>query len=194
MNQDFKKIANENIGLAYSLSNKWYKILKSQGIEFDDILSLAFIGLMKAARTFEKERGNTFSTYGCACIENEIKMYLRKENNRRSISINLSDLTGKSSDEDITTKKKRDYIQDTLFSETPLNEFVDHLYLEALLDKLKENMNCYDKNKNRNKQIFTLYYLKDLSQKEIAEKFNMSQSYISRIIRRIKNNIQEYSA
>ena len=194
MNEDFKELANDNIKLAYYLSNKWYKITQGEGVEYDDILSLAFIGLMKAARTFDEDKGYTFGTYGTACIENEIKMYLRKENTRKSFSTNLSDFIGKSSDDDIDSTQKRKFIKNAIFSEAPLNEFVDHLYLEALLDRLKDHMNCREKYKNRNKKIFILYYLNDYSQKEIAKKFNMTQSYISRIIRRIKNEIQEYSA
>jgi RNA polymerase sporulation-specific sigma factor len=150
---------------------------ESTGINLEDLISIGTIGLIKGISTYKSDRNIKLATYASRCIENEILMHLRKISNQKTeISLDepinldydgnellLSDVLG--TEEDMV--------------ERPLEDDVDLCILRQALEELPR----------REKEIilmrYGLYGYKELTQKEIAQKMGISQSYISRLEKRI---------
>ncbi|MBQ3941156.1 MAG: RNA polymerase sporulation sigma factor SigE [Oscillospiraceae bacterium] len=163
------------------------KKFETPAVHLDDLISIGTIGLMKAVGTFSPEKGIKFATYASRCIENEILMHLRKvAQYRAEISIDeplntdwdgnellLSDLLG--TDEDIVS---RDIEQES-----------ERRILRDAVSRLNP----------RERQImemrFGLIDGTERTQKEVADAIGISQSYISRlekkIIRRLREELQD---
>ena len=155
--------------------------------ETEDLLSVGTIGLIKAINTFNPQKNIKLATYASRCIENEILMYLRRNSKTRmEVSIDeplnvdwdgnellLSDILG--TDEDVIYKD--------------IETEVEHHLLGKAIDKLS----------GRERMIVEMRYGlgnrggRELTQKEVADKLGISQSYISRlekkIMRRLKKEI-----
>ncbi len=150
---------------------------ESTGINLEDLISIGTIGLIKAINTFRPEKNIKLATYASRCIENEILMYLRK------IASHRSDV---SLDEPINTDWDGNEIKlgDVLGTEPdavsrPLEDDVDLGLLRQALDDLPD----------KEKTIVTLRYGigggREKTQKEVADLLGISQSYISRLEKRI---------
>ena len=158
------------------------KKFESTGVGIEDLISIGTIGLIKAVKTFCPTKNIKLATYASRCIENEILMFLRKSSQRRNeISIDeplnidwdgnellLSDILG--TDEDMVNRGIE-------------NEVEKKLLIEAI-DKLNP----------REKQImqmrFGLVTGKEKTQKQVADIIGISQSYISRLEKRIIKNLK----
>ena len=150
---------------------------ESTGINLEDMISIGTIGLIKAIGTYRRDKNIKLATYASRCIENEILMYIRKIANQKSeISLDepinldydgnellLSDILG--TDEDVIAR--------------PLEDDVDICLLRQAVRELPE----------REREIVLMRYgldgRKELTQKEVAQKMGISQSYISRLEKRI---------
>ena len=163
---------------------------ENTGVNLEDLISIGTIGLIKAVNTFRPDRNIKLATYASRCIENEILMHLRKIAGRRSeVSIDeplssdwdgnellLSDILGTEPDSVMR----------------PLEDDVDKMLLHRALGHLPP----------RERQIISLRFgigtPKALTQKEVADLLGISQSYISRlekrIIARMRKDILKYSA
>lgn len=168
-----------NLRLVVYISKKF----ESTGIGIEDLISIGSIGLIKAVKTYCPEKNIKLATYASRCIENEILMFLRKTSQQKNeISIDeplnidwdgnellLSDILG--TDEDTVNRG----IESEVEKELLLKE----------IDKLGE----------REKQImqmrFGLVTGKELTQKQVADSVGISQSYISRLEKRIIKSIRE---
>ena len=153
----------------------------------EDLISIGTIGLVKAINTFKLEKNIKLATYASRCIENEILMYLRKKSKMKG-EVCL--------DEPL----KCDYDGNELLLVDILsqseNEVLDNLFIKEKYSKLHA---AIDELKPREKEILSLRFglngYEALTQKETAEKLGISQSYISRlekrIIKKLKNNLKE---
>jgi len=166
-------LIERNLRLVVYIAKKF----ENTGIGIEDLISIGTIGLIKAINTFNPEKNIKLATYASRCIENEILMFLRKNNNTRSeISIDeplnvdwdgnellLSDILG--TDGDIISKN--------------LEENVNRELLNEAIQKLS----------SREKSIMQLRFGLDggmeKTQKEVADMLGISQSYISRLEKRI---------
>ena len=150
---------------------------ENTGINIEDLISIGTIGLIKAVGTFRAEKNIKLATYSSRCIENEILMYIRKISGQKA-EVSL--------DEPINT----DYdgnellLSDVLGTDSdtvmrPMEDDVDHALLHQALENLPE----------REKQIVTMRFglggRKEKTQKEVADLMGISQSYISRLEKRI---------
>ena len=156
---------------------------ENTGINIEDLISIGTIGLMKAVGTYRLEKKIKLATYASRCIENEILMYIRKTANQKAeISLDepinmdgegnellLSDILG--TDEDTISR--------------PLEEDVDKKVLRQALETLPP----------REQEIVFLRYglegRKELTQKEVAQTMGISQSYISRLEKRILQRLRK---
>ena len=176
-------LIERNLRLVVYIARKF----ENTGINIDDLVSIGTIGLIKAVNTFDPHKNIKLATYASKCIENEILMFLRRNNKvKAEVSFDeplnidwdgnellLSDVLG----------TEYDLIQKSL------EEEVDKKLLYQAMEKLNE----------REKKIMELRFgLKDgreLTQKEVAEHLGISQSYISRlekrIIKRLKKEIKK---
>ena len=145
------------------------------GIE--DMISIGTIGLIKAVNTFEPTKNIKLATYASRCIENEILMYLRKSSNRRQDA---------SIDEPLNTDWDGNelLLSDVLGTENdlvmrPIEADVDRQLLRQALDRLEP----------RERHIISLRFgldgAREQTQKEVADRLGISQSYISRLEKRI---------
>lgn len=182
-----KKLIEHNLRLVVYIAKKF----DNTGVCVEDLISIGTIGLIKAINTFNSDKKIKLATYASRCIENEILMYLRRNNkNRMEVSIDeplnvdwdgnellLSDVLG--TDDDVISQGIEDQIE---------------------RDLLKQALKTLSK---REKQIIDLRFGlsrndgKEMTQKEVADLLGISQSYISRlekkIIGRLRKEIVRYN-
>ncbi len=150
---------------------------ENTGINIEDLISIGTIGLIKAVGTFRAEKNIKLATYSSRCIENEILMYIRKISSQKA-EVSL--------DEPINTDWDGNelLLSDVLGTDSdtvmrPMEDDVDHELLRQALARLPE----------REKQIVTMRFglggRKEKTQKEVADLMGISQSYISRLEKRI---------
>lgn len=172
------KLIAHNLRLVVYISKKF----ESTNIGTDDLVSIGTIGLVKAINTFNPEKNIKIATYASKCIENEILMYIRKiVPLKLEVSIDeplntdwdgnellLGDILGSDSDE----------VQKGIEAEE------ERLMIYRAIDKLSD----------RDKEIictrFGLCGKKELTQKELADSMGISQSYISRLEKKIINQLK----
>ena len=150
---------------------------ENTGINIEDLISIGTIGLIKAINTFRADKNIKLATYASRCIENEILMYLRKISSQR---------TEVSLDEPLNTDwdGKELLLSDVLGTEgdvvmRPIEADVDRKLLRDAVAKLS----------GREQEIITMRFglggRRELTQKEVADRLGISQSYISRLEKRI---------
>ena len=167
------KLIEHNLRLVVFLAKKY----ENTGVDLEDLVSIGSIGLIKGVNTYKLDKNIKLATYASRCIDNEILMFLRKNKRRKgevsfedSLSydaegneLHLEDILG--TDEDIVTRG--------------LEEELEKRLLYSEIKNLKE----------RDKKImimrYGLYGTKEYTQKEVASMMNISQSYISRIEKKI---------
>lgn len=166
-----KKLIEHNLRLVVHIAKKYEGCGETQ----DDMFSIGTIGLIKAVDSFSAGKGVKIATYAAKCIENEMLMHLRA--NKRNFQVaSLSDAIG--SDKDGGEITLMDVIVDNEESIT------DRLIHKDRLTILANNLDILD---DKEKEIINLRYgmnSKELTQKEVAKKFNISRSYVSRIEKR----------
>ena len=168
MTDEQKKLAEENMRLAYYVAKKYLKGEKHY--EADELYSLALFGLCKAAKTFKIELGNTFATYASRCMHNEILMFLRRNKNAK---LNLQFSTSLNIDNDGNELVIEDLISN-----------LDHLKYDEVLDLLRAK-DAIKILKPRELEILQQRYFFNQTQKIVADRLKLSQSYISRLEKRI---------
>lgn len=180
-NEDAKQIlAQRNLRLVVYIAKKF----ENTGMDLEDLISVGTIGLMKAINTFNSGKNIKLATYASRCIENEILMQLRKITKiKTEVSIDeplnkdgdgnellLSDILG--TDGDITSKR--------------IEDETDRKLLKAAIERLTQ----------KEKEIMELRFGsslqgKEKTQKEVADMLGISQSYISRIEKKIMRKMKK---
>ncbi|MBQ7039535.1 MAG: RNA polymerase sporulation sigma factor SigE [Clostridia bacterium] len=166
-------LIEHNLRLVVYIARKF----ENTGVGLEDLISIGTIGLIKAINTFKPDKNIKLATYASRCIENEILMYLRKNSNtRQEISINEQLNTDYDGNELVLSdilSEDGDEIQKNLDDE------LDRELLVLALEKLND----------REKEIVKLRYglsgCEEKTQKEVADQLGISQSYISRLEKRI---------
>ena len=171
-------LIEHNLRLVVYIAKKF----ENAGVNVEDLISIGTIGLIKAVNTFKIDKNIKLATYASRCIENEILMYLRRDVKRKSeVSLDeplnvdwdgnellLSDILG--TENDVVS--------------TRLEEEVNRKLLYHALTKLSD----------REKQImdmrFGLKTGREMTQKEVADAMGISQSYISRLEKKIIERLQ----
>lgn len=150
---------------------------ENTGVNLEDLISIGTVGLIKAVGTYRRERNIKLATYASRCIENEILMHVRKISGQKA-EVSLDEPIN--TDYDGNELRLSDILgteEDTVSSR--LEDDVDLVLLRQALAELPE----------REREIVLLRYglqgRKELTQKEIARKMGISQSYISRLEKRI---------
>ena len=155
---------------------------ENTGVNIEDLISIGTIGLIKAVGTFRADRNIKLATYSSRCIENEILMYIRKISGRKAeVSLDepintdwdgnellLSDVLG--TDSDVVMR--------------PMEDDVDHALLRQALENLPEREQTIVRMR------FGLGGRPEKTQKEVADLMCISQSYISRLEKRIMTRLR----
>lgn len=172
-------LIERNLRLVVYISRKF----ENTGIGIEDLVSIGTIGLIKAVNTFDPVKKIKLATYASRCIENEILMYLRRNNKIRSeVSLDeplnidwdgnellLSDVLG--TENDIISKPIEEEVDKQLLSQAMAN-LTDR---EKLIMELRFGMGGID----------------EKTQKEVADRLGISQSYISRLEKRIIRRLRK---
>ena len=149
----------------------------------EDLVSIGTIGLMKAVNTFDYTKNIKLATYASRCIENEILMYLRKTGNSK---IELSFDEPLSTDWDGNEMTLRDVLGT---EPDEISQNIEYEDEKKLLRKIVSNLP--EKEKNIMNRRFGLNVYKALTQKQLADELSISQSYISRLEKRIISNLRK---
>ena len=173
------KLIEHNLRLVVFLAKRY----DNTKVDLEDLVSIGSIGLIKGINNYKRGKNIKLATYCSRCIDNEILMYLRKtKKNKTDVSfeeslsfdsdgneLHLEDILG--TDGDIVTK--------------PLEDEYDKKVLIAELNKLDD----------RDKEIMQMRYglngKDELTQKDVAKKLNISQSYISRIEKKVIKKLKQ---
>lgn len=178
--EDAKRLLIEhNLRLVVYIARRF----ENTGVNLEDLISIGTIGLIKGIGTYRRDKNIKLATYASRCIENEILMHIRKISGQKvEVSLDepinmdcdgnellLSDILG--TDENVVTGH--------------LDDAVDLLLLRQALRQLSE----------RERQIICMRYglegQQELTQKEVAQKLGISQSYISRLEKRIMARLKK---
>ena len=159
------------------------KRFENTGINIEDLISIGTIGLIKAVNTFCADKNIKLATYASRCIENEILMYIRKNSGRfGDISI----------DEPLNADQDGNelLLSDILSSDE--DSAVDEIMKKEEIAIIHKAVNALDP---RDRQIIILRYGLDgydeMTQKEVADRLGISQSYISRLEKRIISKLHD---
>jgi RNA polymerase sporulation-specific sigma factor len=174
-----QRLIEHNLRLVVYIARRF----ENTGVNLEDLISIGTIGLIKAIGTYRRDKNIRLATYASRCIENEILMHIRKiANQKTEVSLEepinmdgegnellLSDILG--TEEDLVFRH--------------LEEDVDILCLRQALAKLPQ----------REKEIVVMRYglegRRELTQKEVAQHMGISQSYISRLEKRIMARLRK---
>ena len=173
------KLIEHNLRLVVYIAKKF----ENTGVGIEDLTSIGTIGLIKAIKTYRADKNIKLATYASRCIENEILMYIRKSSNRiKEVSIDeplntdwdgnellLSDVLGTEEDEiykDIEASEERKIIKEAI---EKLNK------REQTIINLRFGLSGYE----------------ELTQKEVADLLGISQSYISRLEKKIMKRLKK---
>ena len=174
-----QKLVERNLRLVVYIAKKF----ENTGVGIEDLISIGTIGLMKAINTFNSNKNIKLATYSSRCIENEILMFLRRSNRiKGEVSIDeplnqdsdgnellLSDILG--TDPDVISRKMEDE--------------VDIKLLRSSIEKLNK------REKNIMELRFGLESGTEKTQKEVADMLGISQSYISRLEKKIISKMKK---
>ena len=177
-----KKLIEHNLRLVVFLSKKY----ENTGIDLEDLVSIGTIGLIKGVNTYKLDKNIKLATYASRCIDNEILMYLRK-NKKRKTEVSFEDSLS------YDAEGNELHLEDVLGTEPDIvTKEIEDATEKSLLMKEIQKLNP------RDKQIMVLRYglfnNDEMTQKEVANLLGISQSYISRIekkvIRRLQNVVK----
>ena len=181
-NNDAKsKLIEHNLRLVVFLSKKY----ENTGVDLEDLVSIGTIGLIKGVNTYKLDKNIKLATYASRCIDNEILMYLRK-NKRRKGEISLEDSLS------YDAEGNELHLEDVIGTDSDIvtKGIEDENDRKALYEEIA-------KLKGRDKKIMILRYglfgNKEMTQKDVAELLNISQSYISRIEKKIIKRLKVIS-
>ncbi len=174
-----QRLIEHNLRLVVYIARRF----ESTGVNLEDLISIGTIGLIKAISTYRLDKNIKLATYASRCIENEILMHIRKISGQRAeVSLEepinmdydgnellLSDILG--TQEDVVTGRLEDDVDLALLREA----------LTQLSDREREIVNMR----------FGLHGQRELTQKEVAQKLGISQSYISRLEKRIMSRLRK---
>ncbi len=174
-----QRLIEHNLRLVVYIARRF----ENTGVNLEDLISIGTIGLIKAIGTYRRDKNIKLATYASRCIENEILMHIRKISNQKTeVSLEepinmdgegnellLSDILG--TEEDVVFRG--------------LEEDVDRMLLRQVLEKLPP----------REREIVTMRFglegRREQTQKEVAQKMGISQSYISRLEKRIMQRMRK---
>lgn len=173
------KLIEHNLRLVVFLAKRY----ENTRVDLEDLVSIGSIGLIKGINTYKRGKNIKLATYCSRCIDNEILMYLRKTKKTKT---DISFEESLSFDSDGNELHLEDILgtEDNIVTK-PLEDEYDKKVLREELDKLDD----------RDKEIMQMRYglngKDELTQKEVAKRLNISQSYISRIEKKVIKKLKQ---
>lgn len=172
-------LIEHNLRLVSHIVKKYYSDYDEQ----EDLISLGTIGLIKGIDSFDPEKGARLVTYAARCVENEILMYFRgKKKDSNVVSVN-EPIDSDSEGNPLT-------LIDVIYTEDTISDDID---LKNKTRRLYELIEQIDNEREREIIIrrYGLYNTKAYTQREIAKRMNISRSYVSRIEKRVVEELKD---
>lgn len=172
-------LIEHNLRLVVFLAKKY----ENTTYDIEDLVSIGSIGLIKGINTYKIDKNIKLATYASRCISNEILMFLRK-NKRKKAEVSLEDALN------FDAEGNELHLEDILGTDADLvpNEYEKQVDKEILSKEIEDLQ-------DRDKEIMTLRYglnnTKEYTQKEVAEILGISQSYISRIEKKVIRKLKQ---
>ena len=174
-----EKMIVHNLRLVIYIAKKF----ECTAVSIDDLTSIGSLGLIKAVNSFIPSRNIKFATYASRCVENEILMYLRKQSNR-NVDISIDEALSVDSDGNELN------LIDVLYTDE--YEVSRNMEEESEKQILWQSINSLN---NREKNIILMRFgldgHREKTQKEVADEIGISQSYISRLEKRIFKKLKK---
>lgn len=168
----YNQLFEENKGFAYYVADKF----KNTKLERDDRVSLAYLGMVKAFRTFDATKENKFITYAYCCMSNEIKMGLTRKKVLPVISID-SLIMPKSGDEETI---------DLPYMDDRFDDVEDISLVQDVVNTVRQKIK-----KSKEREAFENLFIRNLNQQETADQLGLSQSYVSRLEKHLRKEIRK---
>lgn len=171
------KLIEHNLRLVVFLAKKY----ENTNIDLEDLVSIGTIGLIKGVNTYQNDKNIKLATYASRCIDNEILMYLRKTKRKRT-EVSFEDSLS------YDAEGNELHLEDVLGTE-------GDIVTKPIEDELDKNLMYREVNKlcDRDKEIIEMRYglngRREMTQKEVANFLGISQSYISRIEKKVIKKI-----
>ena len=174
------ELIEHNLRLVAHIAKKYY----SPNADSEELISIGTVGLIKAVNSFSNSKSTRFATYAAKCIDNEILMYFRSaKKSARDVYLDEPVDT----DKDGNTMSLIDIISDDENLPDRVDIMIKSRQLYGFIDE------CLDE---REKEIITYRYglggIKELTQREVADKLNISRSYVSRIEKKALEKLKDY--
>lgn len=172
-------LIEHNLRLVVFLAKKY----ENTTYDIEDLVSIGSIGLIKGINTYKIDKNIKLATYASRCISNEILMFLRK-NKRKKAEVSLEDALN------YDAEGNELHLEDILGTDADLvpNEYEKQVDKEILSKEIEDLP-------DRDKEIMTLRYglnnTKEYTQKEVAKMLGISQSYISRIEKKVIRKLKQ---
>ena len=171
-------LIEHNLRLVVFLAKKY----ENTGFDIEDLVSIGSIGLIKGINTYKIDKNIRLATYASRCVANEILMFLRK-NKKKKIEISLEDTLN------YDAEGNELHLEDILGTEDDIvPKTLEDTYNKEILKREIANLD------KREKEIMMLRYglnnSEEYTQKEVADMLNISQSYISRIEKKVVKRLQ----
>ena len=162
-------LIERNLRLVAHIAKKYYY----SGCDNDDLISIGTVGLIKAIDSFNPQCGTRFATYAGKCLQNEILMFFRSQK-KQALESSLNDTVETDKDGNPLT------YMDIISTEDDIAEQIDlKIRIEKMMQAIQDLLSPTEK------QILVLRYglggTKPITQREVAEKLNISRSYVSRL-------------
>lgn len=159
-NENRQKLIEDNINLVHFIVHKYFPNI---GFEYEELVSIGCIGLIKASRTYDPTKVK-FSSYAFSCIRNEILMLIRKSKK------DIDAIPISSGDDD----EGYNFLENKLVSEDDIeNELITRSYIDSIM-----SLTCLT---SLEQQVMNMIYVDDMNQREVGTKLCKSRSYISRV-------------
>ncbi len=172
-------LVEHNLRLVVHIIKKYYSSYSDQ----DDLISIGTIGLIKGVNSFDAEKGTRLATYAARCVENEILMYFRNQK-KSSQDVSMSEPIDTDSEGNPLT------LSDIIFTDDTISDDIDK---KMRIEKLRRCINAMPD--GREKEIIIRRYGLNgcfpLTQREIAEKLHISRSYVSRIEKKVIEDLRK---
>lgn len=171
---DWRKLVENNQRLVWYYAKRYKS--RDPAVDLDEFVQIGMIGLIKAAETYDEEKGNRFATYASRCILNELNMAYRSIKKRSDDCVSIQEY--------ILGTEETLMIQDCIADE---NVNIEREIFNQIT--IEEALNIIINLKSDIRTILLLYF-EGKTQKEIAERLGISQSYVSRIIKKNVHRLQ----
>lgn len=166
------KLIEHNLRLVAHIVKKF----ENTGEDMEDLISIGTIGLIKGVESFSVDKGTKLATYAARCIENEILMHLRALKKVKK-DVSLQDPIGQD--------KEGNEISLIDILEAENENVIEYIQLNMEIEKMQKYFTILD---SREREVIVYRYglndYKEMTQREIAKKLNISRSYVSRIEKR----------